>query len=197
MNNRGYLGGRADGADRVVQMCWPHGETPGRQPDDQQQSLFPCSIGSFSEPETKPKQRLRFSRSPPPAPASPGPAPAASEPSSSVTEGVFGPSAPDPPRYSQVGRSALGTLGSGRSGLCMTATSGSLRCVSSSRYQGCVTLFGSRTEDGLPPTQVVHLRDARTATDQVVRVRRLTVNPRQQPAWPATPPSPSALSARS
>ena len=35
------LRGRADRADQVVWMRWPHGEPPGRKPADQQQPLSP------------------------------------------------------------------------------------------------------------------------------------------------------------
>ncbi len=128
-------------------------------------------IRCASKPKPKPKQRLRFSRSPPPAPASPGPRPRRHR---TIVFDRRGRVWALCVRFvsAQPGRPLRPwSPGPGRGGLCMTAASGSLRCVSSSRYQGCVTLFGSRTEDGLPPTQVVHLKRARgIGIDQVVRV---------------------------
>ena len=60
------------------------------------------------EPKPKPEQHTVFAFSAPRPGFAGFPAPAAAEPPSSDPEDALRPSAPDPPRHSQVGRPALG-----------------------------------------------------------------------------------------
>ncbi len=112
--------------DQVVRMRWPHGETPGRQPADQQQPLSPsayrlvfpnrrqaCS-SAFVFRVLRPPPRLR--RAPPPPPPNHR---------LQTPRACWGPLRPIRLSTARSAAPPLEPLGSGRGGLCMTAASGS------------------------------------------------------------------------